>query len=84
MFSLFGLGVQGLLDFGTRQRYQPQTQEPTPAVAESGKPRSKWAFVSRLSDDEYLAILEEKIMRLDAEVAVIDEELQSLRQPPSG
>ncbi|RYP61623.1 hypothetical protein DL769_007621 [Monosporascus sp. CRB-8-3] len=40
---------------------------------------SKWSPMRSLSDKEYVEMLEEKILRLDAEIAVIDENIASLK-----
>lgn len=41
---------------------------------------SKWSPMQRLSDKQYIDKLEEKILRLDAEIAIIDETIASLRE----
>lgn len=40
---------------------------------------SKWSPMKRLSDKDYEEKLEEKILRLDAEIAIIDENIASLK-----
>ncbi|RYP47330.1 hypothetical protein DL768_006581 [Monosporascus sp. mg162] len=40
---------------------------------------SKWSPMRSLSDKEYVDMLEEKVLRLDAEIAVIDENIASLK-----
>lgn len=39
----------------------------------------KWSPMTRLSDEEYESILEEKLLKLDAEIAITDEHLTALR-----
>lgn len=40
---------------------------------------SKWSPMKRLSDKDYEEKLEEKILRLDAEIAIIDENIAALK-----
>ena len=40
---------------------------------------SKWSPMQRLSDKDYMHMVEEKILRLDAEIAIIDENIASLK-----
>ncbi|KAF2969245.1 hypothetical protein GQX73_g4356 [Xylaria multiplex] len=40
---------------------------------------SKWSPMQRLSDKDYMDKVEEKILRLDAEIAIIDENIASLK-----
>lgn len=39
----------------------------------------KWSPMTKLSDEQYANILEEKILRLDADIAIIDEDLTALK-----
>lgn len=40
---------------------------------------SKWIPLKKLTDQEYEVILEEKILRVDAEIAIIDEHIADLK-----
>lgn len=40
---------------------------------------SKWSPITPLSDQEYKHTIEEKLLRLDADIAIIDEEIKALR-----
>ncbi|KAI1212316.1 uncharacterized protein F4807DRAFT_457816 [Annulohypoxylon truncatum] len=40
---------------------------------------SKWSPVKRLTDEEYEKMLEEKILRINAEISIIDDNIASLR-----
>lgn len=42
---------------------------------------SKWSPMRRLSDKEYEEMLEEKILHLDAQIAIIDENIAALKAP---
>lgn len=41
--------------------------------------KSKWSPVKRLSDAEYGDMMREKLLRVNAEIALIDESIESLR-----
>lgn len=40
---------------------------------------SKWSPMKQLTDQEYQNILEEKLLRLDAEIAIIDDNVAELK-----
>lgn len=40
---------------------------------------SKWSPLKKLSDQEYEKLLEEKILKLDAEIAIINENIAALK-----
>ncbi|KAI0481649.1 hypothetical protein F4859DRAFT_512793 [Xylaria cf. heliscus] len=44
---------------------------------------SKWSPMQRLSDKDYMEKIEEKILRLDAEIAIIDDNIASLKSSQS-
>lgn len=75
--------IPGTLVFGaigTGSAYISQVLQ-----ADESKPKtswldSKWSPMQRLSDKQYIDKLEEKILRLDAEIAIIDETIASLRE----
>ena len=79
MFSLVGAGGQAIANRLSQGPAQPSTAEgrPTMGFWESIL-RSRWIPMKALSDDEYLATLKEKMLRLDADVALIDEEIRTL------
>ncbi|KAI6092507.1 hypothetical protein F4821DRAFT_224199 [Hypoxylon rubiginosum] len=78
--------IPGILFFGTvgatgsyfsqRFRDSPKSDE---SKAKSGWLDSRWSPMKRLSDKEYEEKLEEKILRINAEIAIIDENIASLR-----
>lgn len=41
---------------------------------------SKWIPIKSLSDDEYRAILTEKALSIEAEIAIIDEKIEELQK----
>ncbi|THV48865.1 hypothetical protein BGAL_0223g00070 [Botrytis galanthina] len=44
---------------------------------------SKWVPWKKLSDDEYEGMLKERLLKVDAEIAILDESLQALREQQS-
>lgn len=43
---------------------------------------SRWSPMKKLSDEEYRMILKEKLARIDADIALIDESISHLRSGP--
>ncbi|KAI4870859.1 hypothetical protein F4820DRAFT_442723 [Hypoxylon rubiginosum] len=82
--------LPGILFFGTvgatgsylsqRVKNNPKDSE---SKAKSSWLDSKWSPMKRLSDKEYEEKLEEKILRINAEIAIIDENITSLRASTS-
>lgn len=78
--------IPGILFFGTvgatgqyisqRFRNKPQDDDSKP---KSSWLDSKWSPMRRLTDKEYEEKLEEKILRIDAEISIIDDSIASLR-----
>ncbi|XXH04928.1 hypothetical protein Hte_011350 [Hypoxylon texense] len=78
--------LPGILFFGTvgaTGTYLSQRVKTSPKDSESkvktGWLDSKWSPMKRLSDKEYEEKLEEKILRINAEIAIIDENIASIR-----
>ncbi|KAI1501296.1 hypothetical protein F5X99DRAFT_208468 [Biscogniauxia marginata] len=72
-------GVLVFSSLGAASSYFSQKtkrSEPKPA---SSWLDSKWSPMKRLSDKEYEEKLEEKLLRLDAEIAIIDESIELLK-----
>ena len=75
--------IPGILFFGTvgatgqyvSQRFKSKSQDDS----KSSWLDSKWVPLKRLTDKEYEEKLEEKILRIDAEISIIDENIASLR-----
>ena len=74
MFGLFGATGQAL-----SQSYQASRE------ANASKPKtsildSEWSPLKRLSDEQYEALLQEKILKIDVELALIDDKITELRE----
>lgn len=58
-------------------------REPTPAskaVSKQDWLSSKWSPLTPLTDKEYENMLQEKILKLDAEIAMVDDNIAVLRE----
>ncbi len=74
MFSIFGGGGQFLANaIDWKPRLASETQP-------KGFLHSKWSPVTFLSDQEYEKILEEKLLRVEVEIALVDENIKELRE----
>ncbi|KAI0118932.1 hypothetical protein GGR51DRAFT_498240 [Nemania sp. FL0031] len=75
--------LPGILFFGTLgagSSYVSQLTQSTEAKPKTSWLDSKWSPMQRLSDKDYMDKIEEKILRLDAEIAIIDENIASLKE----
>ncbi|KAI6368293.1 hypothetical protein MCOR25_004700 [Pyricularia grisea] len=55
-------------------------REPTPASKRDWWLSSKWSPLTPLTDQEYENMLQEKILKLDAEIAMVDDNIAVLRE----
>ncbi|OHW91172.1 hypothetical protein CSPAE12_10163 [Colletotrichum incanum] len=72
VFSLIG---------GTGQAFYNSIQD-RPEVTEKKKKsffESSWSPLKKLSDDEYREMIDEKMLKIDAEIALIDDKIAELR-----
>lgn len=87
MFALFGgLGqsLYNILDARQLERsLLPVTEEQAKDSLWRRVANSKYSPMKVLSDEEYEKILEAKLLRVDAEIAVIDDDIEKLRTVPS-
>lgn len=88
MFTLFGYLGQKMYD-ALDARHSEQVASDALAAAE-GKTRArrrfwetiagmKWSPLTALSDEDYGNMLKEKLLRVEAEIALVDEEVERLR-----
>ncbi|KAI0449541.1 hypothetical protein F5B21DRAFT_494119 [Xylaria acuta] len=78
--------LPGILFFGTLGAGSSYVSQLT--GGNDSKPKtswldSKWSPMQRLSDKDYMNKIEEKILRLDAEIAIIDDNIASLKSSQS-
>ncbi|KAI1302663.1 hypothetical protein F5Y03DRAFT_361505 [Xylaria venustula] len=74
--------LPGILVFGTLgagSSYVSQLSQGTESKPKTSWLDSKWSPMHRLSDKDYLDKVEEKILGIDAEIAIIDENIASLK-----
>ncbi|KAI9852211.1 MAG: hypothetical protein M1838_001448 [Thelocarpon superellum] len=83
MFSLFGLAGQGVYNRLDAQHMQQQGA----GVPDRAGPgfwhrlaQKKWTPVQVLSDEEYEQLLREKALRIEAEIAVIEDDMKLLQE----
>ncbi|KAI1426690.1 hypothetical protein F5Y12DRAFT_712841 [Xylaria sp. FL1777] len=73
-----GMFVFGTLGAGSS--YVSQLTQSTESTSKTNWFDSKWSPMQRLSDKDYMDKIEEKILRLEAEIAIIDENIASLKE----
>lgn len=89
MFTLYGWGGQRIYNYldarNTKQLWERAQLDPE----ERNKPRgplmqrflqSKWSPVTPLSDEQYENILREKILQVEAEIAIVDDRIEEFRK----
>ena len=83
MFSAFGFIGQSIYNSADSQKVatagdgQPQVEKPSvwQRLAES-----KWTPVKYVSDEDYQKMLEEKLLSVEAELALLDEKIEKMRK----
>jgi hypothetical protein len=77
IMTIIGAGGQGLVNKVTEIREEARNAKPN----EDGPAwmRSKFSPVKKLTDQEYEDVMEEKKLKLDAEIALIDDKIAELR-----
>ncbi|KAJ5239271.1 hypothetical protein N7468_003890 [Penicillium chermesinum] len=78
VFSLLGYGGQtafNKLDAWQMEKAQAPTRSWAQRMADS-----KWIPFRNLSDDEYRGILSEKLLSIEAEIALLDEKIEALEK----
>jgi hypothetical protein len=82
MFSIFGLVGQTIYNFADA-RHSEMQQSGSETLQKStweNLLNSRWSPVKALSDREYERMLEEKLLQLDAEIALVDEDIAKLKE----
>ncbi|KAH6636392.1 hypothetical protein F5144DRAFT_177689 [Chaetomium tenue] len=85
VFSLLGAGGQGIANWQGR-RAAKAAEAAKAADAADVAPKSpsefwsRWSPIKQLSDQEYENILEEKLLRVEADIALIDDRVKELRE----
>lgn len=76
MFALFGATGQYLFNVVDARK---SALAGRPEAAKNSWLDSKWSPMKVLSDKEYESMLREKLLRVNAEIALIDENIETLR-----
>ena len=76
MFSLFGAGGQAIANWRATR-----IANATPKTSSGFW--SRWSPIKQLSDQDYVNILEEKLLRVEADIALIDDRIKELRESES-
>ncbi len=76
MFALFGATGQYLYNIADARKSARATK---PESTKSSWLDSKWSPMKVLSDQEYENMLREKLLRVNAEIALVDENIEALR-----
>ena len=84
MFTLFGYVGQTIYNkLDARYSEQAAVETQKEKVEKKGfwnkVADRKWSPMKRLSDEEYGNLLKERLLRVEADVALVDEELEKLR-----
>jgi hypothetical protein len=89
MFTLFGWGGQQGYNFlDKRNSHELREQAQLKAIGEE-KPKetlmqkfakSKWSPMSVLTDEQYEEMLQEKLLKVEAEIAIIDERIEGVKK----
>jgi hypothetical protein len=77
MFAILGAGGQVL--YNRADSRVSKVAESFPENKSKSWFDSKWSPMKPLTDSEHAKMLEEKLLRVDADIALIDERIESLR-----
>lgn len=78
VFSLAGFLVQNAKNVVDRRRYAAvPSDEPSKSMTDRFL-ESSWSPVRRISDEEYRGRLDEQLIRIEADIALVDERIAKL------
>lgn len=88
MWGMFGAGSQYFYALADEHHTLSVLDEPIRAGAPeqgfwSRVFRSEWSPIKMLTPEEHKHILQEKLLAVEAEISLVDEEIASLTKPPS-
>lgn len=74
-------GILGMLGQGVYNTFQGGGDEVEARVPYSQRLLdSRWVPLKRLSDEDYVEMLNEKTIKIDAEIAIIDDKIAALQK----
>jgi hypothetical protein len=89
MFSLFGWAGQHGYDYLDKRNSQGLREQARLKATGDDEPhdnllsrfaKSKWSPMSVLTDEQYEEMLQEKLLKVEAEIAIIDERIEGFRK----
>jgi hypothetical protein len=89
MFTLFGWGGQHGYNFLDKRNSQDLREQAELKASGDWKPKdtlmqkfakSKWSPMSVLTDEQYEEMLQERLLKVEAEIAIIDEKIEGIRK----
>jgi hypothetical protein len=86
VFTVFGFGGQSIynaLDARNTQEHQDKIENPKKPEEENLLHRfakSRWSPMKFLSDEEYEHMLQEKLLHIESEIALIDETIEKFKK----
>lgn len=80
MFSVLGAGGQAIANWRAAKVAEAANAPPTPTTKGFW---SRWSPITPLSDQDYEKIIEERLLRVDADIALVDDHIKELRESES-
>ncbi|KAH7384161.1 hypothetical protein DE146DRAFT_217393 [Phaeosphaeria sp. MPI-PUGE-AT-0046c] len=85
MFTLFGWSGQHGYNFLDKRNSAELQEQAQPDYEPKGTlmqriAKSKWSPMSILTDEQYEAMLQEKLLKVEAEIAIIDERIEGVKK----
>jgi len=71
------LGFAGQAGYNMVSAAQPSPSSPRPSIVQLTE--SKWVPLKALSDQQYEEILQEKLLKVEVEISMIDEKIATLK-----
>jgi hypothetical protein len=78
IFSLLGYGGQSAFNYVDKWQMEKVRNPPKPFLQRMAE--SKWIPFRHLSDEEYRGMLSEKLLSIEAEIALLDEKIEDLER----
>lgn len=78
IFSLLGYGGQSAFNYVDNWQME-KAQTPSKPILQR-MAESKWIPFRHLSDEEYRGMLSEKLLSIEAEIALLDEKIEDLKK----
>jgi hypothetical protein len=82
--AIFGVGYQGFQEYSEVRRVRRALSPPKPGESRLMKMLdSKWSPVKKLTNEEYTKIINDKLLKVEVELALVDKRIQAVRQQQS-